>query len=458
MPDAGERDAETAPVVCSRAPQPNEGTHVTVSPEIKTAIDEFGATLKKIREKQEEFDRALKNGRGDPLVRAELDRMHDDLNALHKKANRPRIASAGGDSPSVLERKADEEFGRWLGKADGAGAGRSRDAYGKVFSRYLRVDSKGALTPDEMKTLSVGSSPDGGFFVEPARATSMIDKIYETSDLRQAGAQVVTISSKSYITPIDRDEPTTGWVGEQSSRPQTNTPQLGELEIPVHELYAMPAATQNLLDDAGINVDAWLEQKVSDQMGREENAAFVNGNGVKQPKGFTTYATAATADASRAFGTLEHILTGSNGAFKTGSASVNPADDLLALIYRFKSGYRKNLRWAGTRVTLGQIRTFKDQNGNYVYTPLTSANGIIDTVFGYPWDEFADMADYSTTGALGVALADWKRGYCIVDRLGIRVLRDPFTSKPYVLFYTTKRVGGGVLDSDAIKFLKFAAP
>ena len=218
----------------------------------------------------------------------------------------------------------------------------------------------------------------------------------------------------------------------------------------------MPAATQNILDDAGINIDEWLQQKVADEMGREENRQFVLGNGVKQPKGFTTYAVAETADASRAFGTLECLDTGTNGAFDTASATVNPADDLLALIYKFKSGYRKNLRWGGTRVTLGQIRTFKDQQGNYIYHPLISADGVIDMVLGYQWDEFADMADYTTTGALGVVLADWKRGYCIVDRLGIRVLRDPFSSKPYVLFYTTKRVGGGVMDSDAIKFLRFS--
>jgi HK97 family phage major capsid protein len=422
--------------------------------ELKEAVDGFSKTLKHLRDRQDQLDADLRKGRADPLVREEIRKIQNDLDALHRKANRPRVADAGGGSPSTMETKADAEFGRWIAR-DGSGVRHSRQQYADVFAKYLRLDNKGALTPDEQKTLSVGSAPDGGFFVEPARSQQMISTLYATSELRPH-ATVMQINSASLVLPVDRDEPTTGWVGSQTSRTETNTPKIGQLEIPVHELYAMPKATQNLLDDSSINIEDWLSQKVADEMSREENKQFVLGNGVKQPKGFTMYATAATADASRAFGTLEHLATGQNGAFDTGSATVSPADDLLELIYKFKAGYRKNLRWGGTRVTLGKIRTFKDQNGNYVYTPLTSADGIIDTVFGYPWDELADMSDYTVTGALGVVLADWKRGFCIVDRLGIRVLRDPFTSKPYVLFYTTKRVGGGVLDSDAIKFIKFS--
>jgi HK97 family phage major capsid protein len=134
---------------------------------------------------------------------------------------------------------------------------------------------------------------------------------------------------------------------------------------------------------------------------------------------------------------------------------VSPADDLLNLVYKFKSGYRSNLRWAGTRVTLNAIRKFKNQQGDYVYDPRIGQNGIVDTVFGYPWEELADMQDFTVANSFGVALADWSRGYLIVDRQGVRQIRDPYTAKGFVLFYTTKRVGGGVRDSDAIKFLKF---
>jgi HK97 family phage major capsid protein len=390
-------------------------------------------------------------------IKAELKKKDDEINALHRKANRPAVASSSDPKIASLETKANLEFGRWVTpqgqKVDATKAGAARLEYAAAFDAYLRKGEKG-LSDLEAKALSVGSAPDGGYFVEPFRSQQIIDKLYETSALR-AVASVISITSKSVEFPIDRDEVTTGWVGEQSSRPETNTPQVGMLEIPVHELYAMPKSTQNLLDDAGFNVEAWLDQKVADQMGREENAAFVNGNGVKQPKGFASYATAATADASRAFGTLEHVETGANGAFRTASATVSPADDLLDLIYKFKPGYRGSLRWGGPRVTLGAVRKFKDQQGNYIYDPRLGANGIIDTVLGYPWDEFSDMAAFTVTDALGIVLADWKRGYQIVDRQGIRQLRDPYTSKGYVLFYTTKRVGGGVMDSDAIKFVKF---
>ena len=200
-----------------------------LSPELKAVVADFKGTLQKIRDKQDAYDADLRRGRADPLTKAAIERMQADLDGLHKKVNRPRIAGVS-DSPSALESKADKEFGRWLGK-DGSSAGRSRTQYAEVFSKYLRLDNKGALGPDEQKTLAVGSAPDGGFFVEPARATQMLDKLYETSDLRPH-ASIVTISSSSYVIPIDRDEPTTGWVGEQSSRPLTNTPQIGELDHP----------------------------------------------------------------------------------------------------------------------------------------------------------------------------------------------------------------------------------
>ncbi len=431
---------------------------------VQKTLEELKSTF---RSKVDELTAQAKKAGEDAVTKAEVEKLNtalddlkrktnDDLNALHRKANRPVISV---DATTVAtESKANREFGRWLFKSgeqiDLTKAAAARIEYSKAFARYLRIGEKG-LSQDEQKALSVGSAPDGGFFVEPMRAQQVIDKLYETSELR-AVASVMSISTKSVEFPVDRDEVSSGWVGEQSSRTETNTSQIGELEIPVHELYALPKATQNLLDDAGIDVESWLAQKVADQFARDENTAFVTGNGVKQPKGFASYSTAATADASRTFGTLEHVVTGSNGAFRTASATVSPADDLIDLTYKFKRGYRGNLRWGGNRLTLGAVRKFKDQNGNYIYDARLSASGIVDFVLGFPWDEFADMANYTTTGALGIVLADWKRGYMIVDRQGIRQLRDPFTSKPYVLFYTTKRVGGAVMDSDAIKFVKFS--
>lgn len=388
-------------------------------------------------------------------VSAELKKRDDEINQLHRKANRSPIAPVLDSKAAAFETKANLEFARWMGAdGDGTKAAAARQVYAKSFGKMLRLTEK-ALSADEVKALSVGSSPDGGYFVDPYRAQTIIDKLYETSNMRSL-CSVISISSQLYEEPIDRDEPTTGWVGEQSTRAETNTPQVGKLSIPVHEQYALVKSTQNLLDDAGIDVEAWLDQKVIDEMTRQENTAFVTGNGTNKPRGFTSYTTAATADSSRTFGSLEHVATGSNGAFRTASATVSPADDLVDLIYKFKPGYRGNLRWGGQRLTLGAVRKFKDQQGNYIYDARLGASGIVDYVLGYPWDEIPDMAAYTTTGALGIVLADWKRGYIIVDRAGIRQLRDPYTSKGYVLFYTYKRVGGGVRDSDAIKFVKFS--
>ena len=431
--------------------------------EVKSAIDGFAKTLHEIREEQKRIDAEVKKkGDADPLLKASLeriekahDKIRDDFNTHIKAARRQAVVEAPMDRKSQeMERKAVGEFCRWAPNIDESKAVALRNDYRKHFPDYLRK-GKDALGADEIKALSVGTSPAGGYFVEPYRAQTMIDKLYETSDLRAVCA-TISISTNTYEEPIDRDEPTTGWVGEQSSRDETNTPETGMLSIPVHEQYALVKSTQNLLDDAQVDVEAWLDSKVIDELGRQENTSFVTGNGVKQPKGFASYSTAATADASRTFGVCEHVATGANGAFKNASTTVSPADDMLDLIHKFKKGYRANLRWGGTRVTLGAIRKFKDQQGNYIYDARLGANGVIDTVLGYQWDEMPDMASYSTTGALGIVLADWKRAYLIVDRAGIRQLRDPYTSKGFVKFYTYKRVGGGIRDSDAIKFVKFS--
>lgn len=413
-------------------------------------LGEDAVTKDEVKRLNDAFD-ALKD-----KTTAELKKKQDEIDGLHRKTARALSPTVALDAKAAgFETKANLEFARWMGSdGDAIKAAQARPHYAKAFRKMLRL-TKEALSADEVKALSVGSSPDGGYFVDPFRAQTIIDKIYETSNMRSICSQI-SISSNSFEEPIDRDEPTTGWVGEQSSRSETNTPQVGKLVIPVHEQYALVKSTQNLLDDAGIDVEAWLDGKVIDEMTRQENTSFVTGDGVVKPRGFTSYTTAATADASRTFGQLEHVGTGASGAFKTASTTVSPADDLIDLIYKFKAGYRSNLRWGGQRLTLGAVRKFKDQQGNYIYDARLGANGIVDFVLGYPWDEIPDMAAYTTSGALGIVLADWKRGYLIVDRAGIRQLRDPFTSKGYVLFYTYKRVGGGVRDSDAIKFVKFS--
>ena len=429
--------------------------------EIKELFDGFRKDLVALRKTHaEEMAEVKKRGSADVVVRDQVKRMEQgvdklkaDIDTLFKKASRPQIAA--GDAKSVeIETKANLEVAAWVGADGDATKGAAhRVAYKAAFDRMVRR-GKDALSHDEVKTLSVGSSPDGGFYVEPARADFIVQRLRETSAMRDL-ATVQSISAPSLKIPVDRDDVGYEWVGEQSTRNATTTAQVGEMEIPVHEVSAMPKATQNMLDDAGFDIEGWVNQKIVDRFGRAENTAFVTGNGTSRPRGFLTGTPVTTADASRAFGALQYIATGASGAFATASASVSQADKMLDLIYAFNAGYRQNLAWAMNKTTLAAVRKFKDQQGNYIYDPRLGAGGVIDMVLGYKVAEFADMADFTTANAYAIALGDWKRGYLIVDKQGLRQLRDPYTDKPRVLFYTTKRVGGAVIDSDAIKLLKF---
>ena len=209
-----------------------------------------------------------------------------------------------------------------------------------------------------------------------------------------------------------------------------------------------------MLDDVAFNAESWLADQASTEFARAEGAAFVSGNGVNQPKGFLSQAIAATADGTRAFGTLEYIPTGVSGAFKTLTSTVNPVDDLFTLASKLKAEYRKGAVWVMSKATLFQIMGFKDYQGRFVYSPAT-APGMQDTLLGYPIVEAEDMPGVAAN-SLSIAFGNFNRGYLIVDRIGTRVLRDPFSSKPNVCFYVTKRLGGCVLNSECIKLLKFS--
>jgi HK97 family phage major capsid protein len=215
------------------------------------------------------------------------------------------------------------------------------------------------------------------------------------------------------------------------------------------ELYAMPAASQTLLDDSVVDIEQWLADEVQAEFAAQEGAAFINGDGVAQPKGFLDYT--IVAEGTQAFGELGFIATGVSGGF----AATDPADKLLDLIYTPKQAYRANGRFVMNRSVVGAVRKFKDADGNYLWQPALEA-GKPATLLGYPVTEAEDMPDIGANSH-SIAFGDFQRGYLVVDRQGVRVLRDPYTAKPYVLFYTTKRVGGGVQDFDAIKLLKFAS-
>ncbi len=257
------------------------------------------------------------------------------------------------------------------------------------------------------------------------------------------------VSSNVYRKPFLISGAATGWVGETAARTQTASPTLAELAFPTVELYAMPAATQTLLDDSAVNIDEWIAAEVDTVFAEQEGAAFVNGDGENKPKGFLDYD--KVAESSWEWTKLGFVLSGADGEFPED----NPADPLVDLVYALKAGYRQNGTFVMNRRTQGEIRKLKDESGQYLWAPPAQA-GAPATLMGFPVVEAEDMPDIAED-SFSIAFGDFRRGYLVIDRQGVRVLRDPYSSKPYVLFYVTKRVGGGVQDFDAIKLLKFSA-
>lgn len=313
------------------------------------------------------------------------------------------------------------------------------ETYRKAFLQYIRKGDDSALQI-EQKALSVGSDPDGGYLVTPTMSAKMTEIIRETSPMRQIAA-VQTISTDSLDVMDDVNEAAAGWTGETATVSETNTPQLGKRNIPVHEVYAQPKATQKLIDDSAIDIEGWLSGKISDIFARKQNTAFVSGTGFNQPRGFLTYA------AGTSWGQIEQVNSGSSGAV-TG-------DGLITLFYSLKSDYARNATFLMNRLVVAAVRKLKDTTNQYLWQPGLAA-GQPDTLLGVPAFMASDMPT-AAADSLSVAVGDFRRAYQIVDRIGIRTLRDPFTEKPFVKFYATTRVGGDVVNFEAIKLLKLAA-
>ena len=367
----------------------------------------------------ERLDQIEKRMSADVVTSEKVDRINKAMDELILKSRRPALGGELKNEPS--EHK-------------------------KAFEQYVRKGETQGLFSLEAKAMSVGSGQDGGYLVPPEVEAEIGRLLSKASPMRQI-ADVRQISATLYKKPFNTNGAATGWVGETAARAQTASPTLAELQFPTMELYAQPAATQALLDDSIVNLDQWVAQEVETVFAEQETDAFLNGNGVTRPKGILAYT--KVAQASSTWGNTGYIATGVAGAF----AATNPTDKLVDLIYATKAGYRQNARFMISRNTQAQIRKFKDAQGNYLWQPAATADGNA-MLLNFPVVESEYMPDIGTD-TFSVAFGDFKRGYLIVDRVGTRILRDPFTAKPYVLFYTTKRVGGGMQDFDAIKLLKF---
>ena len=340
--------------------------------------------------------------------------------------------------------------------ADGREINQAEAEHKQAFNSFMRKGKTDGLADLEAKAYawSTNSGADGGYAV-PKVIDATIDALAVNVSPIRALAQVVQVSTTDYHKLVNKHGTASGWVGETDARSATNTSVLADIKPTMGELYANPQATQQMLDDVFFNAEQWLAEEVALEFARAEGAAFITGDGTNKPTGFLAGATAATADSSRAFGTIEHIATGTSGAWKTLSATVNPADDLFTVVSKMKAAYRAGSSWVTNKALLFEIMAFKDYQGRYVFNP-TTAPGVADTILGYPVVEAEDIAAKGAN-SLSLAFGNFKLGYLIVDRIGTRVVRDPFSNKPYIGFYTTKRVGGALINSEAIKVLKFSA-
>lgn len=417
--------------------------------ELKALFDEQAKTLDAFKAKNDALELQVKKHGEDAVTKAELKAINDALDAgladfkkrqdeIEARANRLALNGQGDQA----EAKAAADFGRILGKGD-----ITVDA----FKEY-KASLNGYLRSGEVKAtvLQVGSDAAGGYLVTPDASGRMIKKIYESSPMRQL-ASVQTIGTDAFEGMIDNGEADAAWVGEKQTRSRTDSPELGKWTIPANELYAYPKTTLKILEDANIDVEAWLMAKAADKMARKETTAFYTGTGIIQPRGILSYDFASTADATRSWGTFQYVASGASGAF----ASSNPADKILDLIYELKAGYRPNARFQCARRTKGAIRKLKDGQGNYLVDLRLRDGAMVETIFGFEAIDAEDMPALAAD-SYSLAFGDWAETYQIVDRVGISVRRDEITEPGFVKFHVRKRTGGGVVNFESAKFMKFA--
>jgi HK97 family phage major capsid protein len=394
--------------------------------EIKQLVEELNQAFLEHRTKNDQrLSEIQKKGHADPVLEEQVDRIAKEIQNLTEVKQRIEKVETKLNRPAMAEHE----------KLDPNSSARKQ-----AVVHYLRK-GEGLLSADEVKLLSSDSDPDGGYWMTPEISERAVQKVFETSPMRNI-ATVETISSDALEIPEDLNEADSGWTSERAARPETNTPQIGVRRIPVHELYAMPKATQTLLDDSRIDVETWLSMKIADKMSRIENASFINGDGSGKPRGILTYTSGTTNP-----GEVQQV--------NTGNASALTADGLRTLFYALKSPYIPSAKWLMSRSAIEEVSKLKDSSGSYIWQPGFQ-EGEPQTLLGHAIERMEDMPQVAAN-SLSVAFGDFSQAYTIVDRMGLRVLRDPFSSKPFVLFYTTKRTGGDVTNFEAFAIQKTAA-
>ena len=355
----------------------------------------------------------------DPLDLQQFDRLNEHISEVEAALNE-KIATAaiGGSGLGVVDQEHTDQI-----------------------KAYIRSGS----VPTVQAALSEGTDSAGGYVVPIEWDRTISDKLKQRSPIRE-NSQVITVGDRGFIRVYNDGVIGSGWVGETAARPETTTPGLSTLQFDLGEIYANPAVTQRMLDDAGFDLEQWLTSEVDGEFAIQENIAFLSGNGTNKPFGILTYVTGAANAAKHPYGAIAATTV-------AGAAAVT-GDELLTLVYSLPSEREGNAKFYMNRATLGAFRKLKDGQGNYLWQENYVA-GQPATLAGYPVVEVAGMPTMAT-GNISILFGDMEKTYLVIDRLGTRVLRDPLTNKPYVHFYTTKRVGGGVQNPEYMKAIKQA--
>lgn len=352
---------------------------------------------------------------------AALKKMESRFDKLEAKMGRP---GAANDNHPPSTRHANDNNGDVAAEK-------------KALADYVRHNI-------EMKDMSVGNDPSGGYTVTPQLSDQIVRRLYNQSVLRQICRVVEVGNFGSFEEPYQIGDAAAVWTSESAPRPSTTTPTLALLNVPVNELYATQPVTQRLVDDSRFDIAGFVMERAIDCFARTEGAAFVRGTGVAQPKGFMSYAVDSAADFTRDPNKLQFVASGTSG--------VVTFDGVKSLYWTMRAPHRATSSWLMSSATASQVDQLKDAQGRYIWRESIAAD-VPPTLLGRPV-YFDENMDSVSSGTFPIAFGNWSRGYVIADKPGVRWLRDPYSSKPNLIFYGYRRVGGGVADFDAIKLLK----
>lgn len=402
-----------------------------VTGDTKQLIEQLHAAHKEFKQT---IEANLGTKADDALVQAKITSLESGMNALETALNAAALSAAAGQMAGQPAAPSDPE-------------------YTNTFLSMMRSGSRedeAKLAAEQKKgpraAMSEGVPADGGLLTPVEWDRTIAGRLKLITPMR-AESTVISISKAGFTKLFTDRGVGSGWVGETASRPATATPQFTSLGFGLGQIYANAAASQDVLDDAEIDLEGWLTNEIETEFSRQEGIAFVGGDGVNKPHGFLNYVDGGAAAARHPWGAIEAVTSG--------HATQVTADRVIDTIYKLPAIYTPGAKFFLNRSSLGAIRKLKDGQGNFLWQP-TFVAGQPSTLAGYPVVDMPDMPNIAAA-ALALAFGDMKETYLVIDRIGFRVLRDPYTNKPFICFYCTKRVGGGVKNPDSMKVMKIGA-